>query len=294
MSPRVDDLLAEHRPRASARARSTARHLAIDLLAALHQVSGRTAHLDARARVHLLYLHSVPEPELPRFRALVDRLVTAHAVVSYSHAVHLIESDADPSTPVFALSFDDGFRSNVAVSRVLDDLGVQACFFVPTGFVGCSTVSAARAFFGTAAGVDEPAMSRAELEDLVARGHEVGNHTVRHRVLSTLSSAEANDEIATARDMLRSWLGQGEHFAWPRGRFAHFAPGAARAVFELGHRSCASAERGAHLPSSTRANPCLRRDHLMTSWPSRHLDWFVSRGARRMCSGEWPAGWEVS
>jgi len=274
--------------------RSAARHAALDALSLVGQSSGRAGQAMRIPRVHFLYLHAVPSGQLSAFRDLVARLTEDHELVSYSAAVSLL-AVGDVSSPVVTFSFDDGFVSNMAAARVLEDFGTTACFFVPTGFVGCKTVTDARRFFGVSDGVDEIAMTWDDLAALTDRGHEIGNHTFRHRVLSRVSLLEAYDEVAKARETLRARLGQGDHFAWPRGRFEHFTPEAARAVFETGHLSCASAERGSHLATALGgvAPPCIRRDHLMTSWPLRHNLYFVSAGARCAGRGAWPAGWAV-
>lgn len=271
--------------------RDIARHVALDILATgLRLRTGRGAL--SRPRVHFLYLHSVPPAELGRFRGLLSRLVEHHDLVSYSEAVRLVRGPGHLARPAICFSFDDGFLSNVAAASELENFGTTACFFVPTGFVGCRSISEARQFFRTEMGVDESAMSWSDLEMLVKRGHEIGSHTVSHRVLAELSSQEVAEEIGSAREHLRRRLGQGDHFAWPRGRFAHFSPEAAHRVREAGHLSCASAERGSHrVLTVSREDLCIRRDHVMTSWPLRHIEYFLAKSAMRAGQASWPEGW---
>lgn len=270
--------------------RRAVRARALDACAALAWASGRQRHGLRRPRVSMLYLHSVPPAELTQFRKLVRFLAESHDLVSHSEAVALVERGT--SRPTVSFSFDDGFRSNLAAAAVLEEVGARGCFFVPTGFVGIDSVEDARAFYGTRKGVDEPAMTWAELESLVARGHEIGSHTVTHRVIATIGSQEVVDEVAGAREILEARLGQGAHFAWPLGRFRHFSAEGARIVQAAGHVSCASAERGAHVGRSVSPFPCLRRDHLMSNWPMHHMRYFI-QGARKT-RGEWPDQWKVA
>lgn len=273
-------------------ARSAARHLALEALSATGLGTGRIARALSTPRVHFLYLHAIPPPTLENFDGLVARLAQEADLVGHGRAVDLL-FEGELGRPVISFSFDDAFASNLDAARVLEKHGTTGTFFVPTGFVGTPDVRGARAFYGMANGVDERAMTWAELEDLHARGHEIANHTVTHRVLSSLSPDEAAEEIGAAREELIRRFGVCDHFAWPRGRFAHTTESASRHVFETGHRSIASAERGAHRAGIGADRLCLRRDHIMSEWPVRHDLYFVARAARAPGDGEWPEGWLV-
>lgn len=265
-----------------ARTRAAARSFALDMLG-LSSLPSRGRAL-ATVRMHVVYLHQTPD--LSALRRLVGALAQSHTLTSYGTAVELARSGTVTS-PSIAFTFDDGFASNFGAAQVLEEFGVTGCFFVPTGFIGIDSVAEARQFFETSDGVDEGAMSWGQVEQLRARGHEIGNHTAHHRVLAWVSPDEAADEIAQGRRMLSDRLGAGEHFAWPRGRFQHVTPKAVAEVFAQGHVSCASAERGSHPPGEPTEPPCLRRDHLDTAWPLRHNLYFVATSAQGR-SRPWP------
>ncbi len=167
----------------AARARGAARHVALDVLAMREGRAGRIEEALARPRVHLPYLHAVPPGEEPRLRELLAALAPTHTFISYSEAVDRIRRGAI-DRPYMAFSFDDAFASNARTAGILEEFGATGMFFVPPGFLGTPTVSEARAFYGFSQGVDEPAMTWADVEGLVARGHEVGNHTLGHEVMS--------------------------------------------------------------------------------------------------------------
>jgi peptidoglycan/xylan/chitin deacetylase (PgdA/CDA1 family) len=236
----------------------------------------------------------VPRHEEEDFRALIADLARDHELIGYSRAVNLIRH-GPIERPTVALSFDDGFASNIRAAAILEEFGATGMFFVPPGFIGTPTVRQAQAFYGSAV-VNEPAMTWKDLEQLKERGHEIGNHTWGHRALTLISNEEMRDEIGRGADELRKRLGECDHFAWPLGRFAHFTAVAARTVFATGHSSCASAERGAHSVANADAPEllCLRRDHIMTEWPLRHCRYFIGRaGLRNDTYGRWPDGWDV-
>lgn len=278
------------------RARATARKRALDLLGARDSWTGRTRAALARPRVHMIYLHGVPRDELDRFRTLIDHLSAGHDFVSHSEAVSMITSGRTPTVPTMSISFDDGFISNVEAAKVLAERGISGCFFLPPDFIGTRDTAAAHRYFRTKEGV-ETAMSWDDVDGLLAEGHEVGNHTRRHHNLATLDAAQTEDEIAGGREVLRSRTGAAiDHFAWPLGRFQHFTEKAARSVYSAGHSSCASAVRGAHPASHPVDRPCLRRDHIMTSWPMSHTLHFLTSSALGASNGDnaWPVGWDVA
>lgn len=276
--------------------RQVARKGALDVLSVGYRASRRERDGLTRPRVHLPYLHAVSPDQEDRFRAFVRALAKDHTFISYSEAVQRVLT-GEIDRPYVSFSFDDGFASNVRAGGILEEFGAVGMFFVPAGFIGVETVAGAREFFGFDKGCDEPAMTWDDLESLKAHGHEIGNHSWSHRIMSTLSPQEQYDEIAATAEELRSRLGESVHFAWPYGRFSHFAEHAARAVFDTGHTSCASAERGAH---TLEAGPdprtlCLRRDHVMTEWPQRHSRYFIAHSGRHAGAEDnlWPRDWSI-
>ncbi len=273
--------------------RGVARRLALDGLSLGWQVSGRVETGLARPRVHLLYLHALPAEHEERFDRWVGELLAIHQPLTHSAAVARILHGAI-STPAVCFSLDDGFRSCVRVGEILARHGVKACFFVPTDFIGTGTVEAARQFFGTATGVDEPAMTWSDVEGLMAAGHEVGSHTVTHPDLGRATPAQVEQEIEESAAVLRSRLGRCDHFAWPLGTFAHFSPAAARTVQRSGFASTSSAVRGAHSTTATNSSRLiLRRDHLPAEWPHRHGRYLLARSSLRSdaSDNDWPAEW---
>lgn len=266
----------------------------LDSLSGAELAVGKIERDLGRPRVHFLYFHAVPPPSLSGFRSLVRTLSRNADFASHSDAVNALLTGQKLHKPVVSFSFDDGFVSNVAAAHVLEHYGAVGMFFVPTAFIGTPDVGSARAFFGMTAGVDEPAMTWGQIEGLRARGHEIGNHTVNHRVLSDLSDDEAAEEVGAARDELVQRLGTCEHFAWPRGLFHHTTEKVSRHAFALGHASIASAVRGSHRPGRRPVSHlCLRRDHVMSEWPLRHNLHFVARAARHAGRGDWPEEWSV-
>lgn len=71
-------------------------------------------------------------------------------------------------------------------------------------------------------GVHEVYMSRAELEDLVKRGHQVCSHSHTHACLSLLDENDLNRDIESSIDFIQSLGGDARLFAYPFGKSESF------------------------------------------------------------------------
>jgi len=114
---------------------------------------------------------------------------------------------------VAVISFDDGFMSVFeAALPVLEHYGFSAtCFFVADKIAGCNdwdNPSARRA----------PLMGREEIRQFIAKGHEVGSHSLTHPHLTRLDQPQTQNEILTSKQKLEALIGQPvSSFAYPYG-----------------------------------------------------------------------------
>ena len=125
-----------------------------------------------------------------------------------------------PPAKVFVASFDDGdldAYSNAA--PILEGLGMRGTFFIIAGRDGTQ---------GT--------MTNAQVADLAARGHTIGNHTLDHDNLRKLDPTELRHQIEGAQQVLQQVLGyRPQTFAYPYGRFTDAVVQAvAESGFDLG------------------------------------------------------------
>jgi peptidoglycan/xylan/chitin deacetylase (PgdA/CDA1 family) len=116
--------------------------------------------------------------------------------------------------PVAAVTFDDGPTPEYT-PRILDALdraGLTATFNV----MGWN-------------GVHHPDV----LRDVVAAGHEIGNHTWDHRDLTTLTQQQTREELVRCKDEIEALLGRPfTSFRPPRGELTGYA---LRVAAELGY-----------------------------------------------------------
>jgi peptidoglycan/xylan/chitin deacetylase (PgdA/CDA1 family) len=108
-----------------------------------------------------------------------------------------------PSEKVFAVTFDDSYRSVFRLAApVLERLGVPGTVFVPTSFVGSEEPMA---WPGIDHWLDGPhsdelvPMSWQELRSLAEAGWEIGSHTQNHPRLTQVDDAELADQLVTSR-----------------------------------------------------------------------------------------------
>lgn len=247
-------------------------------------------------RVQFLYLHYLFGDQRQAFRRLLDTLSREHQFISYTEAVRRVQ-EGRIDRPYIAFSFDDGLKNCLQAARLLDEYGAKACFFVCPQAVEAEQYPEKKAFASEQLNMPPvDFLSWCDLEQLKRQGHEIGAHTIGHPCLSELSRKEMEEEIYRSRRVLRNRLGAVHHFAWPYGRFDHFSEGAAQTVFEAGFLSCASAERGCHVHGNIpRRELCIRRDHIVASWPVSHVLVFLVRNVMfrgRQVDG-WPSDWST-
>lgn len=264
------------------------RHAALTGLSSWYRVQGRLEETLARPRVQFLYIHHTFTDELPALERLIEDLERTHTFIPYSEAVDRV-LQARIDRPYLCVSSDDGFRNNLDGGRVLRDRGISACFFINPGLIGLrdperiKQVCAERLHFPPVAFLDW-----GQVHELAAMGHEIGSHSWEHRRLSTLSMEALRDDLGRSREAIEKHLGAAPHFAYPYGRFQDLPIEGVKAVFEAGHRSCASAERGCHtnVASLQHDQLLIRRDHVILDWPLEHVRFFLANSARKASSAK--------
>lgn len=102
---------------------------------------------------------------------------------------------------VFAVTFDDGYRSALRLAApLLERLGVPATMFAVVSYADAGRVGDARR-------EDVEALSWDELRDLAARGWEIGSHTVSHPRLTGLGPEDLDRELRESKARIEAELG---------------------------------------------------------------------------------------
>ncbi len=190
------------------------------------------------AGIPILVYHSVSRQARPAYRRYavtpdslrrqLDALdAMGRTVVPLRAALRRGELAASAGRSV-VLTFDDGLADFLTAFRILEERQLPATLFVATGYVG----STSRWLRPLGEG-GRPMLSWPELRDLHRRGVEVGSHSISHRELDVLPSAELEREVAHSRVVLSDALGADvDLFAYPYG---YHGPRVMAAVADAGY-----------------------------------------------------------
>ena len=101
---------------------------------------------------------------------------------------------------VLTTSWDDGTPEDLELGRLLARYGFRATFYATTGPGGSRTIE------------------DSDLRELVALGHELGNHGRSHHPFTDLSATEMIDEVAWGEHEIGRFAESASVVAPPRGR----------------------------------------------------------------------------
>jgi peptidoglycan/xylan/chitin deacetylase (PgdA/CDA1 family) len=227
----------------------------------------------------VISLHDVPADSKDAFRAKLRRLAAESHVVSLSSAYE--RSHLDDGRLNVALTFDDGYKEHATyVPELLEELGLPATFFVPSGSLDLAPGQAGRfARDRLRRRSSLQFMTSADLTELARRPlFEIGGHTRTHADLGQLmDQAELDDEIAGDKAALEHLIGHPlRWFAFPFGVASNVTLHALRAIEEAGYRASFTI-----MPSfwtRTRSPFLVGRDSLSPASSDRLWGGFLSGG----------------
>ena len=259
--------------------RSTLREMALTGLSLTSSSS-----LLKKPRVQFLYIHHIFKDEEANFRKLLDILHKDHEFISYSEAINKVLTGTIDK-PYITFSSDDGLKNNLKAAEILNTHNASACFFINPGIVGETDTEKIKQYCAEKLQFHPVEfMTWKEVATLQQQGHEIGNHTMFHMNIAKASEQEIRDDLSQSLQWLKKECGDVTHFAFPFGRFFHFSKTGKKVVFETGHTSCATAERGCHVNPTgpiTNEELCILRDHVVLGWDMRHIMYFLANSAKQ-------------
>jgi peptidoglycan/xylan/chitin deacetylase (PgdA/CDA1 family) len=107
---------------------------------------------------------------------------------------------------VVSLTFDDGDADNFAVAPTLEQFGLKATWYIPSGLVGRPGY-----------------MTWDELHQLAKNGNEIGGHSLDHINVGELHGQELRHQVCDDRSNLINHGFQPSAFAYPFGGFSEEA-----------------------------------------------------------------------
>ena len=258
--------------------RGVARNLALNMLSL-----GVSESDFRKPRIQILYIHHLFKDEEHHFRGFLDILRTNHTFISYSEAIDKIVS-GEIDKPYITFSSDDGFKNNLRAAEILNEYGAKCCFFINPGIIGVTDQQKIKEYCIQKLQFHPvDFMSWSDLNTLQKAGHEIGNHTMWHMNIAKNTEKEIRDDLGASLELLRKNCGDIQHFAFPFGRFFHFSQLGKKIVFETGHSTCATAERGCHInpdKAITKEELCIHRDHMVFGNNIKTLLYFLANSSK--------------
>ena len=160
------------------------------------------------------------------------------------------------------LTFDDGDTSSLAAIEPLRAHGFRATQFLVANRLGG---------FNDWDRTGAPLMSKEQVRDWLAGGHDIGSHSMTHARLTALSAADAHEEIHASRRRLEDTFGvRVEMFAYPWG---DWNARVAEEVAVAGYRAAFTTHPGVNDPTT---NPfALHRHSVWCAWRLPRDLWFA-------------------
>jgi peptidoglycan/xylan/chitin deacetylase (PgdA/CDA1 family) len=125
----------------------------------------------------------------------------ALTVIAFLGTSALVPSPARAATnTVVSLTFDDGSASQAATLSMLSQRGMTGTYYINSAMVGSSSYY----------------MTWSQIHDLFNAGNEIGGHTLHHKDLTKLSTAEATTEVCDDRtNLINNGFAPVTSFAYP-------------------------------------------------------------------------------
>lgn len=212
--------------------------------------------LDAIAKVHLtffqgelpdtvaIYFHEV-EPEQ---RERLDEALSFFVREGYRTILPgELASPGKPGDKRLFLSFDDNFSGWHGILELLERHDTRGTFYLNTGPIRdrADPSTIANYFTRISYGGADTTLSRAEIRDLHAAGHNIGCHTRSHPRLSKLPRDLWDDEILRCKAELEELVGEPVvDFSFPFGMRRHFSPELRDYCAGIGFRTIATGISG--------------------------------------------------
>lgn len=236
-------------------------------------------------RVQFLYIHHIFKDEEAPLRHLLQLLKKDHEFISYTEAINRVAT-GNIDRPYITFSSDDGLQNNIRAAEIMDEFNAKCCFFINPGIIGVTDKNRLKQYCNeNLQFFPVEFMNWDEVHRLQTMGHEIGNHTMLHRNVAASAENELKADLEESLAILRQRCGDVGHFAFPFGRFFHFSKTGRKLVFETGHTSCATAERGAHINNGhpmTIEDLCVRRDHIVLGWSMKHIMYFLANNTKKL------------
>ncbi|OGL40571.1 MAG: hypothetical protein A2042_05315 [Candidatus Schekmanbacteria bacterium GWA2_38_11] len=238
--------------------------------------------------VKILLYHHIPKNKKELFKNQINYLANNYQFITPVQFRDFIGGRYSFSGIKLLITFDDGFKSNLAVAEeILKPLGIKGIFFIPPDFIELIDNERQKDFISqkiydgeitnSCITSDMKPLTWQDLEYLLEQGHTIGSHTKTHSRLSNLHSKdELYDEIIESGDLLEKKLGVPiDYFAYPFGNIDSINKPAMELIKQR-YRYCFSGIRGINSPSQS--SYTILRDTVYIDDPPMYVRLIIEGG----------------
>ncbi len=228
--------------------------------------------------IQFLYGHHLFKDEIEGFKTITTYLANNFKIISYSEAVAMLKT-GDIDDHYICFSFDDGLKNCMRIAELFNEMGICAMFFVNPEIVDN---------FDNEEYILKHCQENLHMKELdfmgwhdinllLKMGHEVGNHTMSHKRISSIPESDYNYEIVKAKEKIEFHAGPIKHFAWTYGLSKDMTPEAFKVAIQSGHESVASAIRGQHFNILNLKKDHILRDQIIFKHPVSYFKYFYNK-----------------
>ena len=191
-------------------------------------------------------VHTVTNKQFARHIELI-----LQAGVSVADA-HVLEVQQPRAGHQIAITFDDGFKSDIANAELLASYGLTAMFFISTANIG-----------------QEGYMDEGDIRRLDGMGMLIGSHSHQHKRLNKRPEAEARTQLELSKQRLESILRHPvEYLAFPGGGYNASVIAMATAV---GFRYMLTTDWGVNAVTDNLAGRLYKRNNILQNMSDREF-----------------------
>lgn len=228
--------------------------------------------------IHIISGHSAhpTNPDIKYMEQTMAKLSTMVRFIRIEEAIQLIENRDQPTEPLCAFTFDDGFDDcYYYIAPVLEKYHTNAIFFVNPNFVEGDDAYIEHFTTVPMHNPGKRPMRWEQLKDLQNRGFIIGAHTMDHFLTNSEDHKELEYQIVECKHVIEDRLSTScNHFAWPYGRLERTNSYAVELACNNYNYVFSQSDYRHYFSFDGKV---INRRHFEPFWPISHIKFFMSK-----------------
>lgn len=226
--------------------------------------------------IHILNGHRIQNEQEPEtFYHQLSELAKYVKFIKIETAIDMISKKIEPSEPLVAFTFDDGFMDCYNIfAPVLEKFGVNAMFFVNPNYVEGDKKYVENFNEHIVMTPNKLPMRWSHLKELSERGHIIAAHTMDHYMINTDDTETLDYQIVSCKKIIEEKI-QKEcpYFAFPYGKLSQ----ANKLSIDIACKTYKYVFSQSDYKNYYSFNgTVINRRHFEPFWPVNHVKYFLS------------------